>query len=381
MDRGPEKGAPFFMISRLLAECKETPELIYSRPDLDRAVAAFQAARPHRLYFALKACYRPPVLRHLAQLGLGAEVMSELESWLAQRAGFEELICNGLGRSPEFLSWAARGEGRRLVIDSALEAAEVRGRRVGLRLSLELSQDEGYQQISKLGLVPDSVEFRTAREAVEVEFLHLHLASQKREASLFVSLMGQLETLVPQFPRLKAIDFGGGWETAQDLIEGELERFGRLFRERFPSLELWLEPGRGLVNGAGYVVTTVIGRKHSRGRNFIILDAPTNTLMPHKEATYRLLHPEPGERYRADLVDGITSLTSTIKHGVGFARPPEVGERLVLGNCGAYTSSMSQFWAHRPVRIRYFDGERFLPDLGMEEMRRLEEALFRFRVP
>ena len=42
-----------------------------------------------------------------------------------------------------------------------------------------------------------------------------------------------------------------------------------------------------------------------------------------------------------ELVDGITSLTSVLSKGVGFATCPQVGDRLLMANCGAYTSAQA----------------------------------------
>ncbi len=75
--------------------------------------------------------------------------------------------------------------------------------------------------------------------------------------------------------------------------------------------------------------------------------------MPHKEASYRVVEPEEGE-VEVTLVDGITSLTSVIGRA-RLARMPRSGDRLILAECGAYTSALAQFWAYPPMPILFED--------------------------
>lgn len=361
-----------------------TPLLVYDRAALVRAWEKFQTSGAERVLYALKACYRPPVLKTLRELGAGAEVMTEMEYDLALAAGFraEDVLVNGLGRTPDFLSRLTR-EGARIVLDTWDEFETVRAlgkpARLGVRLAPELPTREPYGRPSKLGLTANSAQFqailRHCAESPELqlELLHLHAASGQTNSDLFLDLLEQLP-----LESFSILDLGGGWESASDVEDGELQRLAAGVKRRWPEVELWLEPGRALVNGAALVVTTVRACKTSRGRNYLVLDAPTSTLMPHKEATYRLLHPQPGTTFQADLVDGITSLTSTIKADLGFAERPQVGQRLVLGECGAYTSAMAQFWAFPPIPVSFLQTpDQLVPDLTPHDLAQARRLLLK----
>lgn len=327
-----------------------------------------------KLFFALKACYRLPVLRALQRLGMGAEVMSELEYELALAAGFppSEILVNGLGREESFLARVV-DEGCTVIADTVEEYRSlgtlVEHRRLGLRLKPSLPAELCYHRPSKLGLPWETFHRLVTERPPAV--LHLHVASQQTHARPFIEV---LETL--PWREFEVLNLGGGWETAQDVEAKEFEALGSAFARLYPAASLWLEPGRAVVNGAGYLLTTIRAIKRSEGKNYIIIDAPTSTLMPHKEATYRLIRPIPGEQYRADLVDGITSMTSTLKIDQGFAEKPEIGQRLLLGNVGAYTTAMSQFWAFPPVPTYFLSSnDELQADLTLERIRKAREQL------
>jgi diaminopimelate decarboxylase len=310
--------------------------------------------------------------------GLGAEVMSPLEYELAVKAGFpgHKIVVNGLGRSEEFLRRAIDG-GSYLIADSPLELKFLLSNcpleRLGVRLRAELSDRLSYRKPSKLGMSLEQLSALLAEK--KPGLLHLHVTSQQTVAEPLTELLESLP-----WTDFKVLDFGGGWETAQDVEQEEFASFGQAFRKAHPGKTLWLEPGRALVNGAGFLLTRVKAIKTGPEGNYVIVDAPTSTMMPHKEATYRLLHPQPGGDAKFDLVDGITSMTSILKSGLRLPRLPVVGDLLVLGNCGAYTTAMSQFWAFPPIPTYFLtrNGE-LQPDLSEVDVNQAQEILFRFR--
>jgi diaminopimelate decarboxylase len=287
---------------------------------------------------------------------------------LARAAGFEEIVVNGLGRSSEFLRRVA-SDGCPIVLDSLQELERLQScfsgaTRLGLRVKLE--SPGPYGGPGKLGLSGDQLE--EALQRCRPQFLHLHLASQERSAEPYCRALRQLREL--PLPPIQAVDLGGGFESLEDPAH-LFTAIADCFQELFPDSQLWIEPGRYLVNRAGFVVTQVVTVKESEGRIYAVVDAGTNTLMPHREATYRCLYPPPGE-VSVCLVDGITSLSSVILPEVRLPNRPQPGDRILLGNCGAYTAAMSQFWAFLPLPVAFLNlqGE-IQEDLTLE---RLEEC-------
>src|SRR5207245_4772878 len=81
-----------------------TPLYVYSRAALGEAYSTYErafAAVPHRICYALKANGNGHLLRLLAGLGAGADIVSGFELELALRAGFppERIVFAGVGKT------------------------------------------------------------------------------------------------------------------------------------------------------------------------------------------------------------------------------------------------------------------------------------------
>ena len=97
-----------------------TPHLVYVEDQLKRNLEILRAGFDKaQHYFAVKSCYALPVLQFFASAGVGAEVMSELEYNICQKAGFssEKILLNGLGRGELFLERAV-DDGALIIVDS-----------------------------------------------------------------------------------------------------------------------------------------------------------------------------------------------------------------------------------------------------------------------
>src|SRR5262249_49914390 len=107
---------------------------------------------------------------------------------------------------------------------------------------------------------------------------------------------------------LRFLDIGGGLGVRYDTEEfPDLERFAEYvlpFVED-TGLQLIMEPGRFVVGNAGVIVTRVLYRKHSGGKEYVITDAGmTELLRPsHYGAFHRIEAVQAREaRLRADVV-------------------------------------------------------------------------------
>ena len=326
-----------------------TPHLIYGESALREA---YESLRGFHVLYALKACYRPCVLRTLRALGAGAEVMTEMEYDLARSAGFEEIVVNGLGRSEAFLQRAA-SDGALIVVDCLQELERIpSSARLGARVKLDLGEfpDKLYACDSKLGLTQGELE----NLGRPLELLHVHVASQETDVDYFRWVYQSLAAVRDRLGFQARLDLGGGWE---------------VFPSDLPE-RVTVEPGRYLTNRAGRLVTSVVSVKPP----YLILDAGTSTMMPHKEASYRVVVPASGD-IEVVLVDGITSLTSVLGKA-RLAHMPEAGERLELTECGAYTSALAQFWAYPPIPVIFERADGVMAwDLSPQTLRECRRLL------
>jgi diaminopimelate decarboxylase len=115
-------------------------------------------------------------------------------------------------------------------------------------------------------------------------------------------------------------------------------------------LDLILEPGRFLVGNSGVLLTRVLYRKHSGGKDFIITDAGMNDLLrpSHYNAFHGIEAVTPrGGKVVADVVGPIC------ESGDFFGLHREVddvqpGDLVVVRSSGAYGFAMASNYNSRP---------------------------------
>ncbi|MCB0037441.1 MAG: alanine racemase, partial [Anaerolineales bacterium] len=209
-----------------------TPVYIYSQQALYERAHAYLAA-PGHAHYAVKANSNIHLLRLLASWGLGADVTSGGELYLAQQAGFaaEQIIFSGVGKSAAEIRTALKANIQALHAESAEElqlieqiAAEMETQaRIGLRLNPNINA-ETHPYIStgmsehKFGIaVPTGIElFHYAQQSPHLRPVGIaaHIGSQIRDlspfreaAELLVSIADELKSAGIIF---EYIDVGGG---------------------------------------------------------------------------------------------------------------------------------------------------------------------------
>jgi diaminopimelate decarboxylase len=165
-----------------LAQASEHPLLAVSRrkllADARRFMAAVKCSFPGGLAaFSYKTNCVPGVLRELHGAGLGAEVISPYELWLAEKLGVaaDRIVVNGVNKNRSFLEHAVRLGVASINVDhgSELDLLEVIARglrrkpRVALRLKVDrhshfglgLETGEAYAAARRIAAHPDLFEF------------------------------------------------------------------------------------------------------------------------------------------------------------------------------------------------------------------------------
>lgn len=241
-------------------------------------------------------------------------------------------------------------------------AARAQGHGVGLRIN------PGYSNATLGGALYDPCapgsrfgEVASELGAVDwtgVHTLHAHALCESRADGS----TGLIEHVAKHFAdhvrRVKAVNFGGGHFINKPGYDVDaLIRALKTFRETFPGIEVYLEPGAGLVVDAGYLVATVIDT-HRNGRDLAILDASASCHMPDVlEVPYR---PEivgagqPGEKPHAYTLGGKTCMTGDVIGEYAFDAPLKPGDRLVFLDMAQYSF----------VKNTTFNGAP-LPDLAL----------------
>ncbi|HKV74520.1 MAG TPA: diaminopimelate decarboxylase [Gemmatimonadales bacterium] len=377
----------------VVAERVGTPAYVYNaeaiRAQFQRLDSAL-ADVPHRICFAVKANSNLAVLRVLRDLGAGADIVSggELKRVLAAGYTADRVVFSGVGKTEVELTAAVAAGLGHVNLESVEELAglariaRASGRevRVGIRVNPAVTADThpfistGGRGI-KFGIPADQV-VSLARQVASTPHLRLtgiamHLGSQLLDPAPYKEGLDRLAELVAGVrgagvTTLESLDIGGGlgirYAATPGMDPAELAATVVPVMKRL-GLTLLLEPGRFLVGGAGVLLTSVLYRKHSGGKEFVVVDAGMNDLVrpSHYQAYHEIMELE-GAGRPVETVDVVGPVCETGDF-MALDRPlPHVvaGERLAILGAGAYGFVMSSTYNSRPRPPEVLvDGGRF----------------------
>ena len=245
------------------------------------------------------------------------------------------------------------------------EAAQVR---VGIRVNPDVTT-ETHPYIStgksgiKFGVPTDQVlpaaEYILAHPRLELTTLAMHLGSQLFDPEPFRQGIGRLIDLVERLRRagvgtLRVLDIGGGLgiRYSDERPVDPVEFANAVVPLLAPTgLKVYLEPGRFLVGSAGVLLTRVLYRKHSGGKEFVVVDAGMNDLVrpSHYQAYHEIVELVEQERpsARVDVVGPVCETGDFL--ALDRTLPGlEAGEALAVLGAGAYGFVMASNYNSRP---------------------------------
>ncbi|HEY7236080.1 MAG TPA: diaminopimelate decarboxylase [Gemmatimonadaceae bacterium] len=377
----------------VIADAAGTPSYVYSTSTVRNRYELLEDTLepvPHRIHYTLKANSNRALLRLVRSLGAGADVVSGGELFRALRAGFHgsEIIFGGVGKTAHELDEALDAGVLLVNVESEMELqlldqlAARRGTRapVSIRVNPEITVDAAHQYIRtgerghKFGVPFDDArrvaELAASLPHVTLLGLDMHLGSQLSRVDPYRIGTERLTSIAADLHdrgvgSLQYLDIGGGLGVRYDSEEPpDLARFAHSVLPMVESsgLQLIMEPGRFVVGNAGVLVTRVLYRKHSGGKEYVITDAGmTELLRPsHYGAFHRIeAVTETDDRIRADVVGPVC------ESGDFLALDREVqnvgpGDLLAVFDVGAYGFVMSSNYNSRPRGAEVLvDGERF----------------------
>jgi diaminopimelate decarboxylase len=370
-----------------------TPAYVYSAAmvrDRYRRLDGALAPLPHRVHYTLKANSNAALLRVLKELGAGVDVVSGGELFRALRAGFagRDIIFGGVGKTEQELREALDAG---VLLINAESEAEVRlldrlageigvVAPVGLRVNPEVTVDSSHRYIktgekgAKFGIPFDDV-LSVARLAADLPHtrlvgLDMHIGSQLFRLDPYLEGVDRLAGLLDSvrnagIDTVRYLDIGGGLGVAySDEESPDLQRFAALLvpRVQATGLTLLMEPGRFVVGNAGMLLTRVLYRKHSGGRDFLITDAGmTELLRPSHYDAYHRIEPvhAPSGRMTADVVGPICESGDFLALDREMAQA-NAGDLLAVYDVGAYGYVMASNYNTRPRGAEILvDGDRY----------------------
>ncbi len=374
-----------------------SPLFVYDLDVVTARVRLLRHALPPSvdLAYAVKSNPSPAVLRHLAGLGVGADIASAGELVAVTRTGFDlrSVVFTGPGKTDAEIAAAVRANVRAVTIESVeevevlLDLASMAPPHQGLMLRLatgatgaETTPIIGGAGAAKFGLLPDEADEVLDRlrlagaigapgSAYRILGVHAFGASNVRDARLLVDHVAWLAERATDLAArhrltMRLLDAGGGLGIPYMDHEAPLDvgalgaGLGRVLddwhhRPALSAARLLLEPGRFLVGPAGAYLMRVIRTKQRDGRTLAVTDGGIHHVLrpalvgdPHRivavgEAAGR--EARTPSAVVGPLCTGIDMLTEAVE-----LPAPRSGDALAVLDVGAYgfTESMPLFLSH-----------------------------------
>ena len=374
-----------------------TPLYVYSVATLTRHYRAFEAALADHsslgsptIAYAVKANSNLSVLTTLANLGAGADTVSEGEIRRALRAGVPpaKIVFSGVGKTDAELRYALDIGVAQINIESTAEFERLSriARDTGLRPTIAIRVNPaigagGHAKITtgaadnKFGVsVAEAARLYAAANDAGLRPVGLacHIGSQIVDLSPLAAAFGIMKQLVGELRgsgfQVARLDLGGGlgapyFNAPDPPSPAEFAAMAAAVVGGL-DLELSFEPGRVIAANAGVLIARVIHvNNRPDGHRFVVLDAGMNDLV--RPAMYDAFHdirpvsPRAGETTDCDVVGPVCETGDT------FARkralpPIEADDLLVFMTAGAYGAVMATEYNSRPLVPEVLvDGERW----------------------
>jgi diaminopimelate decarboxylase len=355
-----------------LAASVGTPFYCYSTATLARHYEVFDSAfagLPHLICYAVKANSNQAVLKSLARLGAGMDVVSEGELRRALAAGVapDKITFSGVGKTPAEMAFALDSgilcfnveSEPELSALSAITQAKNQTARVSLRVNPDVDA-KTHAKIAtgkaenKFGIPLSRARHVYAQAAklpgIRVTGVDIHIGSQITDLAPFdaafeiiADFAGMLRT---DGHALDHIDLGGGlgipYASWEDPESYHPERYAEIVKARLAPLgcKLIFEPGRLIAGNAGILVTSVLFVKRGEANSFVIVDAAMNDLVRptlydahHEILTVRAA--EAKAEITADVVGPVCETGDYLALSRKIAEPSP-GDLLAIMSAGAY---------------------------------------------
>jgi diaminopimelate decarboxylase len=293
-----------------LAEEVGTPFYCYATATFERhyrvLTEAFRDCE-HLICYSVKVNSNQAVLKTLARLGAGMDVVSEGELRRARAADVaaDRIIFAGVGKTRDEMAYAvAEGIlGFNVESEPELETLSEVATRLErtARVAIRVNPDVDAKTHAKISTGKSENKFgvpfldaprlyaRAARlPGVKVAGIHMHIGSQITDLEPFRDAFRLMRELVIELRRegheIEHLDMGGGLGVPYretDDVPPHPDEYAAVVKAAVGDLgvKLIFEPGRMIAGNAGVLVTRVLYTKRGADKTFTIVDAAMNDLI------------------------------------------------------------------------------------------------------
>ena len=362
-----------------------TPFYLYSTATLERHLKLFDEALDgvdHLVCYAMKAASNQAILKTLAALGAGMDVVSGGEYARAKAAGVpgERIVFSGVGKTVGEIETALTGGIRQFNVESEpeMEAINAVALRLGVvaPITVRVNPDVDAKTHAKIATGKSENKFgipiSRAREVyayaaglkgLKVIGIDVHIGSQLTQLEPFELAYQKVAELTEQLRadghEISRLDLGGGlgipYTRSNEAPPLPVE-YGAMVKRTLGHLgcEIEIEPGRLIAGNAGILVSEVIYVKEGEDRKFMIVDAAMNDLI--RPAMYEAHHDiipvieaTAGQEQQAyDIVGPVCESGDTFAKGRDMV-PVKAGDLIAFRSAGAYGAVMASEYNSRPL--------------------------------
>ncbi|MEL7344534.1 MAG: diaminopimelate decarboxylase [Pseudomonadota bacterium] len=362
-----------------------TPFYCYSTATLTRHFTLFDealAGMDHLVCYAMKANSNQAVLRLMASLGAGVDVVSGGEYARAIAAGFapDKIVFSGVGKTVAEMNSALTGGIRQFNVESEPEMRRLSAvaSRLGKTapITVRVNPDVDAKTHEKISTGKSENKFgipiARAREVyaeaadlpgIDVVGIDVHIGSQLTDLEPFRTAYKKVAELTRHLRAdghdIRRLDLGGGlgipYARSNEAPPLPVE-YGQMIKEEVGDLgcEIEIEPGRLIAGNAGILVSEVIYVKNGEDRDFLIVDSAMNDLIrPSMYGAYHdivpVIEPAAGAQGATfDVVGPVCESGDTFAKGRAMADVGE-GDLVAFRSAGAYGAVMASEYNTRPL--------------------------------
>lgn len=394
-----------------LAKLCGTPTYVYSKKLILNNFNNYKKAFKNDIVcYAVKANSNQTLLKILAELGAGADIVSGGELFKALRAGIDpqKIVYSGVGKTAEEITYAIESNILMFNIESYEELCEInkiakkinKTARISFRINPNVDPDtHKYIATGKHGTkfgikYEDALDMYIAASKmsnIEIVGIDTHIGSQILKVEPYRLAAVKIAKLIDRLEKeniiLKYIDIGGGlgikYENSQkppkpaELKKAVMSVFGK-----YKNKTLIVEPGRSIIGDTGVMIGRVLYRKKSGNKNFLIVDIAMNDLIrPTLYDAYHNIIPVKKTLKKQITMDIVGPVCESGDFMAKDRKFPllEQGDLIAVECIGAYGSSMSsQYNSRKRARGVIIDGKKIIHIRRrdtFEDLLRLEENL------
>jgi len=292
-----------------LASKFSTPLYVYDQNQIEATLTTFinhfkSEKFPTKIIYASKAFQSVQMINLIAEYGLGLDVVSGGELFIALEAEIDRdmIYFHGNNKTPDELKLAFKSGVKHIICDNfmELEVIDELSRKYKQKMNIMLRLNVGIEAHtheytitthidSKFGFAWDSDECKKCLDLLarhpylEFEGIHCHIGSQIFDLTAWYASIDKLVTYLKTFARPLVLNIGGGFGikyTEEDqpiplaeslkLLIRYVER--TILEQNVNISELIIEPGRSIVGNAGSTLYTVGYQKQTPEKLYYFVD-------------------------------------------------------------------------------------------------------------